>query len=296
MNKHSGLRWLGLSSLAASLLIVAGCSLAPTYERPAVNTPEAFKETAPSLQTKDATATDGAPAWKVGQPSEAISRGEWWAVFDDAQLNDLERKALDANQSLKAAAARLQESRSIQQTVRAGVFPTIGAGFGPTREKLSPASQFEPDNASVPSQTLWRAQASASYEVDLFGRVSDSVRAATADAQQSEALLRSVQLALQADVAQNYFNLRELDAELDVYTQTVKLREQALTLVQHRYDEGEISELDVARAKSELATAQSDEMSVHRSRAASEHSLAVLLGQAPETFSIASSPLSAVDV
>ncbi|MFM0503518.1 efflux transporter outer membrane subunit [Paraburkholderia caffeinilytica] len=296
MVKKKSLRWLGVSSLVASLMVLAGCSLAPTYQRPAVETPPAFKETAAPAVAGAANAPTSADEWKVAQPSEAIPRGEWWTVFGDSTLNDLERRALDSNQNLQAAAARLAESRAIQQTVRAGLFPTVNAGFGPTREKLSAASQLEPDGTDVPSQTLWRAQASASYEVDLFGRVSDSVRAANADAQQSEALLRSVQLALQADVAQNYFNLRELDAEIAVYDQAVKLREDALGLVQRRFNEGEISELDVVRAKSELATARSDEMSAQRSRAASEHSLAVLLGEPPETFSMAANPLTPINV
>ncbi|KND55251.1 RND efflux system, outer membrane lipoprotein CmeC [Candidatus Paraburkholderia kirkii] len=190
----------------------------------------------------------------------------------------------------------MKEARAINQTARAGLFPTLDAGFGPTREKLSPASQFLPPDGNVPAQTLWRAQASVSYEVDLFGRVSNSVQAANADTQQSEALFRSVQLALQADVAQNYFNLRELDAETDVFTRTVQLREEALKLVQRRFAEGDISELDVARAKSELATARSDAMTVQRLRAASEHSLAVLLGKAPAEFTMAANPLKPVTV
>jgi multidrug efflux system outer membrane protein len=132
--------------------------------------------------------------------------------------------------------------------------------------------------------------------VDLFGRVSDSVAAAKANTEQSEALFRSVQLALQADVAQNYFQLRELDGELDVYTQTVDLREQTLNLVLRRFNEGDISELDVARAKTELATARSDAMSVERQRAVSEHSLAVLLGKSPAQFSMAAYPLTPVDI
>jgi multidrug efflux system outer membrane protein len=282
-------RWMALSTLLASMLVVAGCSLAPTYEKPDVHAPTAFKEEQP-LSTAEAG------TWKTAQPSEQIARGEWWTVFNDATLNDLEQQALDANQNLKAAAARLKESRAIQQTVRAGLFPTLDAGFSPTYERASPASQFLPDNTPVSNQTIWRAQTTASYEVDLFGRVSDSVAAAKADTQQSEALFRSVQLALQADVAQNYFNLRELDAENDVYTRTVTLREQALKLVQHRFDEGDISELDVARAKSELATARSDEMTVQRLRAASEHSLAVLLGKSPAEFSMAANPLNPVDI
>ncbi|WP_284503081.1 efflux transporter outer membrane subunit [Caballeronia sp. AZ10_KS36] len=289
MNKMPIQKWLGLPALMSALLVVAGCSLAPTYEKPDVNAPSAYKET-PTLSPSEAG------TWKTAQPSEEMMRGEWWTLFDDATLNDLERQAQDANQNLKAAAARVKEARAINQTARAGLFPTLDAGFGPTREKFSPASQFLPPNANVPAQTLWRAQASVSYEVDLFGRVSNSVQAANADTQQSEALFRSVQLALQADVAQNYFELRERDAELDVYTRTVKLREEALKLAERRFAEGDISELDVARAKSELATARSDAMTVQRLRAASEHSLAVLLGKTPAEFSMAANPLKPVTV
>lgn len=289
-------RWLGMSGMLAALLISAGCSLAPHYDKPDVGAPNAFKE-APAqgiVETSNAQTTNG--TWKTAQPSEQIPRGEWWTIFGDSTLNDLEQQALAANQNLKAATARVKESRAIQQVARSGLFPTVGAGFGPTREKLSGASQLQPDGTDIPSQTLWRAQATASYEVDLFGRVSDSVKAARAETEQSEALLRSVQLALQADVAQNYFNLRELDSELEVYTTTVSLREEALKLVQRRFTEGEIAELDVARAKSELATARSDAMTAQRLRAASEHSLAVLLGKAPAEFSMAANPLTPVEI
>ncbi|SAL18296.1 efflux transporter outer membrane subunit [Caballeronia humi] len=291
MNKSLSKRWLGLSSLVAAMLVVAGCSLAPTYERADVNAPGAFKET-----PVETISPAEAGTWKTAQPSEEVMRGEWWTIFADSTLNDLERQAADANQNLKAAAARVKEARAINQTARAGLFPTIDAGFGPTREKLSAASQLQPQGTNVPAQTLWRAQASVSYEVDLFGRVASTVDAAKADTQQSEALFRSVQLALQADVAQNYFNLRELDAEMDVFTRTVTLREEALKLVQRRFTEGDISELDVARAKSELATARSDAMTVQRLRAASEHGLAVLLGKAPAQFSMAANPLKPVEI
>nr|WP_318289703.1 efflux transporter outer membrane subunit [Paraburkholderia sp. BL8N3] len=295
MNKSLLKRWMGLSGLVASMLVVAGCSLAPTYEKPDVGAPTAFKETpAHTTDAADTISPAEAGTWKTAQPSEEVMRGEWWTIFDDAALNDLEKQAADANQNLKAAAARVKEARAINQTARAGLFPTLDAGFGPTREKLSAASQFQPDGTDIPSQTLWRAQASVSYEVDLFGRVANTVNAAQADTQQSEALFRSVQLALQADVAQNYFNLRELDGELQVFDRTVTLREEALKLVQRRFDEGEVSELDVAQAKSELATARSDSMTVQRLRASSEHSLAVLLGKAPAQFSMAANPLKPV--
>ena len=280
-------RWLGLSTLLASLLLV-GCSLAPTYVKPDVNAPAAFKEQ--PLSTADAG------TWKTAQPSEQVQRGEWWTVFNDAALNDLEGQAVIANQNLKAAAARLKESRAIQTTVRAGLFPTLDAGFGPTRERASAASQFLPDSAGGTTGTIWRAQVGASYETDLFGRVSSNVNASRADEGQSEALFRSVQLSLQADVAQNYFQLRELDTDQDLYRRTVALREDTLNLVERRFKEGDISELDLARARNELASARADAVGVARQRAASEHSLAILLGKPPADFSFAEAPLSPVTV
>ena len=134
------------------------------------------------------------------------------------------------------------------------------------------------------------------YEADLFGRVSSTADAATADAQQSEALYRSVLLALQADVATTYFLVREQDAEAQLYRQTVQLRTEALQLIQRRYDAGDISELDLARARSELAQAQSEALGIDRRRAAAEHALAVLLGRAPSDFAMPPQPLQKVAV
>jgi multidrug efflux system outer membrane protein len=134
------------------------------------------------------------------------------------------------------------------------------------------------------------------YEADLFGQVSSNVNASTADAQQSEALFRSMQLALQADVAQNYFQLRQLDAEQQIYRKTVGLREDSLRLAERRYAEGDINELDVSRARSEVATARASAVGVARLRAASEHSLAILLGKAPAEFSVAATPLEPISV
>ncbi|MCY0852609.1 efflux transporter outer membrane subunit [Cupriavidus sp. D39] len=290
---------LPLALFAWCALVLVGCSLAPKYERADIDPPTSFKEAPVALSVDDERDTGSLTivgTWKIAQPSEQIERGEWWRIFDDATLNDLESVALAENQNLKAAIARVKEARAINETVRAGLVPAIEAGFGPTRQKVSPVSQFQPDGNDIPAHTLWRAQVGASYEVDLFGRVSDSVRAAEAQVSQSVALLRSVLLALQADVAQSYFNLRELDSEIDVFRRTVVLREQALDLVQHRYREGDISELDVARANAELATARSAEMGVRRMRAASEHSLAVLLGKSPAKFAMAASPLRPVEI
>jgi multidrug efflux system outer membrane protein len=284
-----------LAALVAAALTTAGCSLAPTYKVPDAQVAPAYKETAADFtQTAIKVPADG--TWKTAEPSEAVARGQWWTIFNDPTLDSLEQQAHDANQDLKAAVARVKEARALNQVARAGFFPTINAGFGPTRQQISAVSFLQPDGTHITEQTIWRAQASASYEVDLFGRVDSNYNATKADAQQTEALLHSVLLALQADVAQNYFSLRELDAEADVLANAVDLREQALKLVQDRFDDGEISELDVARAKAELESTRSDEMTVQRIRAASEHSLAVLLGKTPSEFTIAANPLTPVEV
>lgn len=194
--------WL-LSSLMGSLLL-AGCSLAPQYKPANVATPLKFKEAMPLTE-------DG--NWKLAQPSDAQSRGEWWLVFNDAELNKLEQQAIVGNQNLKSAAANIQASRALRSVAQAERLPNIGVGFGPTRQKLSPASQRLDSNAQNATQTLWRAQTNVSYEFDLFGRISSSVNAATADVQQQEILYQSALLALQADVAQSYFQIRQLDTE-----------------------------------------------------------------------------------
>jgi multidrug efflux system outer membrane protein len=281
---RSGLRIAAAAALAAWL---AACSVEPPYHRPDAAAPAAFKEEAPAQPA----GPHDVGSWTPAHPADDAHRGQWWTVFGDSTLNQLEDEALAANQDLKAAAARVQQARAVTQAARASWFPSLDAGFGPTRERVSPASQFLPDNASVPTQTLWRAQATASYEADLFGRVSSNVNAARADAEQSEALFRSVQLALQADVAQNYFQLRQFDSQLDLYQRTVTLREDALKLVERRFADGDISELDVAQARNELATARADAVGVARQRAASEHGLAILLGKAPAQFSFPRTPL-----
>lgn len=274
--------------MSALVLLLAGCAVGPAYEPPVAEAPKAFKEASLS--------PEAAQRWKAAQPADDIARGKWWAVFGDAQLDALQEQAMEANQDLKAAAARVTQARALQSGARSEFFPRLDAGFGPTRQRASNASLGLPADAPNGPTTLWRAQAGLSYEVDLFGRIASNVDAATADAQQSAALFHSLQLALQADVAQGYFLIRRLDAEQELYRATVELRGKTLDLVERRYAAGDISELDVARARSELASARSESLGVERLRAVAEHGLAILLGKAPSEFSIAPRPLQRVAV
>lgn len=277
--------WI-LSSLMGSLLL-AGCSLAPEYQPAKVIIPLQFKEA-------DAKLDD--PNWSITQPADAQSRGEWWLIFNDPHLNDLQQQAIAGNQNLKAASTNIQASRALRSAAQAERLPSIGAGFGPTRQKPSPASLGLDADTPTSARTLWRAQANVSYELDLFGRIASSVNAATADVQQQEALYHSALLALQADVAQAYFLIRQFDAEQAIYAQNIKLLTETRNLIQARYRNGLVSDLDVSRAQTELSTAQTNALSIARSRASTEHALAVLLGKPPADFSLAIQPLSAAAI
>lgn len=267
---------------------VSACSLAPHYTVPNVPTSPAFKE---------AMSLENGGTWQAAVPAEGAGRGQWWTVFNDAALNDLEAQAAAANQDLAAAMARVREARAQEHVEDAALYPTLGAGFGPTRQQNAAGSLGYPAQAPRPqAQTVWRAQGTVSYEVDLFGRVASTVHAAHADTQQSEALYNSVLLTLQGDVAERYFSLRELDAELEVYHRTVDLRNDQVKFVQSRFDAGDVTDLELSQAKAELASARSDAMTVERQRAQSEHALAVLLGKAPAGFSFPAHPLEPVVV
>jgi len=276
-----------LSALLAALLLSA-CA-APEFKQPALATPSAFKET----QTPDAvrSALDGS-TWKIAQPAEAQPRGEWWRAFHDEALDALVAEAAANNQSLSVAAARVKQARAIAGIAEADRVPQLGLGVGAQRTRLSPLEAQLPSGSPVAPGTAYSARLSASYEVDLFGRVSSNVAAARGDAGASEATYRSVLLSLQADVAQTYFRLRALDAEIATVARTVRLREESVRITGHRFELGDIGEFDLARARTELATARADAIGLQRQRASSEHALAVLLGKPAAAFSAPSSPLN----
>ncbi|QQX88369.1 efflux transporter outer membrane subunit [Cupriavidus necator] len=276
-----------LATLAAAL-VLAGCSLAPTYKVPETATVPAFKEA-------EAAQAEGAQ-WKTATPAEGQHRGDWWKIFGDAELDRLIGAAGSSNQDLAIAAARLKQARAFTGATEADLYPQLSVGLDPTRSQPSAASQGLPDGTRVSPQTVLKARAFASYELDLFGRVASSVNAARAEGEAAEDLYRSVQLALQADVAQAYFALRTLDSERDLLNATIKLREDALSLLKKRYDAGETTDLDPARAEAELGTARADLAGIERRRANQEHALAVLTGVPPAAFSLPARPFDAAPI
>jgi len=261
-----------LVSLAAALL--AGCSMAPAYQKPTVPTAAAYKEV---------------PGWRPAGTA-IVAPGKWWQAFDDPTLNGLEDQLEAGNPSLAAAAARYAEARARAREARADLFPQVGADADYGRSRQSANRPFSPGT----TQTYDTATvgASLSYELDLFGRIGNSVRAASAEAKASGADLATVRLGLQAALATDYFNMRGLDARITLLRQTVDAYGRASDLTNTRHQGGVASGIDVSRADAQLASAKSELDGVLADRANLEHAIAILLGQSPSGFGLAVADLA----
>lgn len=253
---------LTMTPLLAAL-VLAGCANVPVGEPHALPaTPASFKH-----QALPASAT--------------LAQADWWKTFADPQLDALTRQALAHNTSLQAAGARLAQARALLRSTDANRALQIGAQAGAARQGGDAA------RAAGTAGTVYSAGLSASYEVDVMGRLSKASQAARLDAQAAESLLASAQLLVQADVAQTYFALRALDAERALVRETVAAYQDTLKLTERRYAAGDIAELDVARVRTEVAATEAQALALDRRRAELETALAVLVGELPSGLSLA---------
>ena len=272
-----------LALLTSTLL--AGCTLAPDMEAVFPGLPGAFKEAAPVEEA--ALKNSG---WQEAVPQDALDKGEWWQIFGDAGLNDLQKQALEHNQNLRAASARLNQARAGVRQAAADYYPQASLGANVARAKIG-GSVFGQPGAGIPPFTSYTVNGAVSYEVDLLGRVSDRVRSVRFDAEAAEADYKNILLLLQADVAQAYFTLRSLDEERRLLVETVQLRQDSFDIAQKRLEAGYSDALDAARAQTELATTKAEALNLDQRRASQIHALAVLVGATPETFDLAQAPL-----
>lgn len=266
--------FIGGIGFLIGVIVLPGCAIGPDYRRPEVELPERWSQ--------------GGVVWKEAIPQDMVERGAWWEVFGDPQINRLVEQALEANQDLRAALARVQEARAVARVDAAELLPELDFNpssdrFRRTRSSFGGAGGFTRSQFRVP----W----DLSYEVDLWGRVRRTMEASGAQAQAQAAAYEAARLTLAAEVAKNYFSLRELDAEIVVLEQTVWLRRQAKALVKRRYQGGLVSELDLTRAGTELAQAEAVLIEARRRRKEFEHALAVLCGKPATGFEVEMRPL-----
>ena len=277
----------GVVWFTLSLLVVApACTVGPRYSRPA----------APAA-APDAWKTQ--PPWQQAAPKDTIPKGAWWQIFGDDTLNQYEEQLLHANQSLAAARDRLDQARSLARIATAAYFPQISTDPNAVRQRGSGNRPVNGASSAVIqprpyTQNVYNIPFSLNYEVDLFGRVRKNVEAANASLQSTAADLGNVQLVLSAELAADYFTLRELDAEYQVVEQSVEYQRKALDLVQRRHEGGVASGLEVAQEATLLDSTVSQASLVQQSRAQYEHAIAVLVGQPASSFNVPVAPLKAI--
>jgi len=263
----------------AALVVATGCSVGPDYVRPTTDMPGTYKEL-----------TDG--EWKPAQPSDASARGRWWEVFGDPTLNSLEEQISISNQNVHVAEAQLRQARALVLAARAQFFPTVTVGAGYTRARTSEtlASSFGNKQGAFNDFIL---PIDVSWDIDVWGRIRRNVESNRANAQASVGDLESSRLLFQSELAQDYYQLRTLDAQHALLDAAIAAFQTSLQLTRSRYAGGVASAADVAQAETQLKTTQAQATDLGVQRAQLEHAIAILTGRPPTGFGIAPATLPA---
>ena len=256
-------------------LLCAGCMVGPDYFKPSVPMTATYKED---------------QGWKLARPSDTIPRGKWWEIFGDPQLNALEEQVSEANQNVKVAEAHFRQARALIGFARAGLFPTVSAGFSASSLRDSTNRPFV-TSANGASTGDFLLTGDISYEIDLWGRIRRSVTAAREEAQATAGDLESARLSIQAELAVDYLELRSADAQQRLLNDTVQAFKEALQLTINRFEGGAAPKSDVAQAQTQLETTQVQATDIAVQRAQLEHAIAVLIGKPPAEFSLQPAPL-----
>ncbi|HEU5070901.1 MAG TPA: efflux transporter outer membrane subunit [Verrucomicrobiae bacterium] len=270
----------------AGLVLLAGCAAGPDYQRPA----------ALPAQSLPAAFGAGTNEWKVAEPAAHLPRGTWWSLFDDAELSRLETLATSENQTLVGAVARFDQARAEFDLAHADLFPNLAATGSATRQRTSVNAPQSGKAAGVAhTYNTFATALELGWEVDLWGRArreSESARAAFYAVADD---LAAVKLALQTEVAADYFTLRALDTERALVADTIETYRRSLELTRNRRQGGIVSDLDVAQAETQLRTAEAQLPALELQRTQLLHALATLCGQPATSFNVAVAATTTTD-
>jgi NodT family efflux transporter outer membrane factor (OMF) lipoprotein len=274
--RRSGLLCTAAVVIAGAVAVLSGCAVGPDYRKPQTEAPAAYKENVD---------------WKVAQPQETLARGAWWKIFKDPQLDALEEQVNISNQNIAAADAQYRLALAVVRAGRAGYFPTVTAGAQATRSLRSTNANSVAVVTSEANDFL--VTGTASWEPDVWGKVRRTVEANQAGAQASAADLESIRLSTQALLAQDYFQLRALDAQKVLLDETAAAYQKTLQLTKNRYAYGVASKAEVLQAETQLKSTQAQAIDLGVQRSQLEHAIAVLIGKPASVFTIPASALTA---
>jgi len=276
--------------VAGGLTLLTACSVGPDYVRPTAVAPPVFKEMS---------------GWKVARPQDHVSRGKWWEIYGDPSLNALAEQVDLSNENVAVAVAQFKQARALVQAARAAYFPQVTAGASFMRSRSSAnvggsngnnggISSTGSSSGSSSTTSTFLLPIDVSWDVDVWGKVRRSVEANQAGAQASAADLAAVRLTVQAELAQDYFQLRALDAQKQLLDTTASAFSKTLELTRNRYASGVASRADMLLAETQLKSTQAQAIDVGVQRAQLEHAIAVLIGKPASVVTIPFAPLAAV--
>ncbi len=266
--------YTGRIIVTVCLFMLTGCTVGPDYVRPTPleTMPVAYKELA---------------GWKVATPRDGAPGERWWDIYQDPTLNSLEEQIALSNLNIVAAEAQFRQARALVQEARAGYFPALSVGASASRSQRSGNSGTGTGATTkdflLPLDLTW--------ELDLWGKIRRGVEAGQADVQASAADLAAVTLSSQAELANDYFLLRILDAHKRLLDATTEVYHKALELTNNRYAAGVAARSDVLLAETQLKSTTAQALDTGIQRAQLEHAIALLIGKPPSGFSLPAAPL-----
>ena len=250
--------------LSATLaLCVTACAVGPNYHRPPFDAAAAYKESAD---------------WKPSEPADTLDKGPWWDIYHDDVLNSLERRIDVSNETVKSAAAAVEEARALVRQSQAGLWPSVSVNAGRERTVAGAGNH---------AQTVNTLGVGATWEVDIWGQIRRQVESNRASAQASDAALAAARLAAQAELASDYFQLRAQDQLQVILNDIVAAEQLSLKITENRYRVGVAAKADVVSAQTQLLSSQAAQANAPLQRALLEHAIAVLVGEQPANFSVA---------
>ncbi|HCT3873891.1 TPA: efflux transporter outer membrane subunit [Klebsiella michiganensis] len=253
------------------LFLLNGCTVGPDYQRPTMTMPLHYKE---------------ARGWRQVAPQDGVGKGEWWAVYRDPQLDSLLRQVSISNQNVANYTALYRQAQALAAGSRADLFPTLGYDASSTRSGSRSSGQRTTGNTH-------QAELSASWELDLWGKLRRTLEENRASAEASAAELANITLSTQSELAQDYFQLRVMDEQIALYQRSVAAYEGYLRVINNKYQAGSESRATLAQAQMQLESARASAQDYQWQRAQLEHAIALLIGKAPAQFSLPAAKLNA---
>lgn len=260
-----------LPTLLALSLALTACTLGPDYQRPQLQTPAQFKQI---------------EGWTQAQPGDALARSSWWQLYGDAELNALVERLNVSNQNLAASEAQYRQARALVRGARAAFYPSLSSSAGATRSSQGNGTTNTNSSTSGVSKS-YDLSLNATWELDIWGKLRRSLESSRAGFEASAADLAALKLSLQAELVQNYLQLRVLDDQQRLLDATVAAYARSLKLTENQYNAGIVPKSDVSQALTQLKSTQAQAIDLKWQRAQLEHAIAVLIGVPPSELSIA---------